>query len=42
MILNYTPSDFETVVEHNLVFDDGHHNGFGFSCDENGKESEAA
>ena len=37
MILNYTPSNFETVVEHNLVFDDGHHNEFVFSCDESGK-----
>ncbi len=37
MISNYTPSTFETSVEYNLVFDDGHHNGFGFPCDDKGQ-----
>lgn len=37
MIQNYTPSQRRTITEYNLMFDDGHYNGFGFACDENGK-----
>ena len=36
MIHNYTPSSFETITEYNIVFDDGHHNGFAFSCNKDG------
>ena len=37
MIKDYKPSFTEIITEYSLVFDDGHHNGFGFPCDENGK-----
>ena len=36
MINNYTPSQYRIVKEHNLVFDDGHNNGFAFTCDADG------
>ena len=36
MIQNYVPSQRVTRTEYNLVFDDGHHNGLCFPCDENG------
>ena len=37
--------DFEmgkyvTLVHHEIVFDDGHNNGYGFPCDENGNLTE--
>ena len=37
MLRNYVPSEYHTVVEYELVFDDGHNNGFGFPCDATGK-----
>ena len=37
MLKNYTPGNYHTVVEYELVFDDGYNNGFGFPCDANGK-----
>ena len=37
MIKNYTPHSYETIVEYDIVFDDGHHNGFAFPCDAEGK-----
>lgn len=37
MIKNFTPATYENIIEYDLVFDDGHHNGFAFPCDENGK-----
>ncbi len=40
MISNYTPAEYKIVVEYDLVFDDGHDNGFAFDCDENGVLSE--
>lgn len=36
MIKNYTPATFRTITSYSLVFDDGHGNGFWFSCDKNG------
>lgn len=37
MINSYVPAETKILVEHELVFDDGHNNGFGFPCDANGK-----
>lgn len=37
MIKNYVPASYETITEYDVVFDDGHHNGFCFPCDKNGK-----
>lgn len=37
MLKDYKPSFTEIITEYNLVFDDGHYNGFSFPCDENGK-----
>lgn len=37
MLKNYTPANYHTITEYELVFDDGHYNGFGFPCDANGK-----
>jgi hypothetical protein len=37
MIQNYVPAQNRTIIEYNLVFDDGYNNGFSFACDENGK-----
>lgn len=37
MLKNYSPAECRTVVEFELVFDDGHNNGFGFPCDKDGK-----
>lgn len=37
MLKNYTPAEYRTVTEYELVFDDGHNNGFGFPCDSTGK-----
>lgn len=36
MINNYVSAQYTTIVEYDLVFDDGYHNGFAFPCDENG------
>lgn len=36
MLKNYVPSDWETVTDHTLVFDDGRGNGLCFYCDEDG------
>lgn len=36
MITDYTPGEFLTYEEYELVFDDGHNNGFAFPCDESG------
>lgn len=36
MIQNYVPSQFRTIVEYYLVFDDGYANGFWFPCDDGG------
>lgn len=36
MIKNYIPASYETITEYDLVFDDGHHNGFCFPCDKDG------
>lgn len=36
MIQNYIPSKIVTKMEYNLLFDDGHRNGYSFPCDENG------
>ena len=36
MIRNYKPEHFETIIDYNLVFDDGHFNGFAFGCDAKG------
>ena len=36
MIKNYVPAEWKTHVEHELVFDDGHNNGYGFPCNESG------
>lgn len=41
MLKDYKSSFTETVTEYNIVFDDGHHNGFSFPCDENGKLPES-
>ncbi len=37
MIGNYTPSEWKEDVWHELVFDDGHNNGFGFPCSPDGE-----
>ena len=46
MLKNYTPSEIKDIIEFELVFDDGHSNGFGFPCDAAGTvfplESDAA
>ncbi len=34
MIKDYTPARYVTITDHELVFDDGHNNGYGFPCDE--------
>ena len=36
MISNYKSAYYETVVNYDLVFDDGHFNGCGFPCDKDG------
>lgn len=36
MIQNYNPGGYTTVVDYELVFDDGYNNGFAFPCDEAG------
>lgn len=36
MIKNYKPATYEIITEYNLVFDDGHYNGFNFPCDKDG------
>ena len=36
MIANYKPSEYVTVTDYEIVFDDGANNGYGFPCDENG------
>lgn len=36
MIDNFVPSEWKEDIFFELVFDDGHNNGFAFSCDENG------
>lgn len=36
MLSNYTPASFQVIEEYELVFDDGHLNGFGFPCDSTG------
>ena len=36
MIKDYTPARYVTITDHELVFDDGHGNGYGFPCDESG------
>ena len=40
MIQNYTRSEIKTIIEYDLVFDDGYHNGYAFPCDENGDVGE--
>lgn len=40
MITSYKKSEWETVTEREVVFDDGVFNGFGFPCDEEGKPVE--
>lgn len=37
MLKNYTPPEYKTQVEYELVFDDGHNNGYGFPCDKEGQ-----
>ena len=37
MLKDYMPVEHSTVEEYELVFDDGHNNGFGFPCDKDGK-----
>ena len=37
MLKNYIPASYHTVIEYELVFDDGCNNGYGFPCDANGK-----
>lgn len=37
MLSNYTPAQRVTYTEHQIAFDDGRGNGFGFPCDENGE-----
>ncbi len=34
---NYTPGEYRTAIDYELVFDDGRNNGFGFPCDRDGK-----
>ena len=36
MIKNYVPAEWKTHVEYELVYDDGHNNGYGFPCNESG------
>lgn len=36
MINNYTPEDYETIINYEITFDDGRNNGYAFPCDENG------
>ena len=36
MIKNYTHKKYYTVMQYEIVFDDGGNNGYGFPCDENG------
>ena len=36
MIKNYVPSERKLHIEHELAFDDGHGNGYGFPCNESG------
>ena len=36
MLKDLTQREWETFVRFELVFDDGHNNGFGFPCDANG------
>ena len=35
MLKNYIPSKYKTITTYELVFDDGHNNGFGFPCNAN-------
>lgn len=37
MLKSYTPAEYRTIVEYELVFDDGRNNGYGFPCDKEGK-----
>lgn len=37
MLKNYVPAKYRTVIDYELVFDDGRNNGFGFPCDANGE-----
>lgn len=37
MLHNFTPRKYYTVIEYELVFDDGRGNGFGFPCNKNGE-----
>lgn len=37
MLKNYTPAEYRTVTEYELVFDDGRNDGFGFPCDKEGR-----
>lgn len=39
MLKNMTECEHKTEIFYELVFDDGHHNGFGFPCDANGNTS---
>lgn len=36
MLKNMTSRERKTIIRFELVFDDGHNNGFGFPCDERG------
>lgn len=36
MIKNYVPAKMQKATAYELVFDDGHNNGFAFPCDESG------
>lgn len=40
MLKNYRPQRAKTESFYELVFDDGHNNGFGFPCDRSGRVSE--
>ena len=40
MIKDYVESERKEITYYELVFDDGHNNGLGFPCDENGNLSE--
>lgn len=37
MIQNYVPAQYEITDHYEVVFDDGHNNGFGFPCNEKGE-----
>ena len=37
MLSNIIPAEYRTVQQYEVVFDDGHGNGFGFPCDSTGK-----